>query len=245
MVDDPVHERERAHPRRLLAGIVDVAEVVFGAVALLLVGEGGAEVVLEVAAERRDPGESPAHPLLVPAELLKPADRLAHKRHVVAVEMRDGGVEVVGDERAGGTARVALVDVVSVAEHEVIDEQLRSSSKQLSERRCALVALEPVLLLDPDPGQLLPPPCQDRRPALCAPFPLGAAPAALQAIPHAFLSCNWSPCLLLTLTTALARPHHRNVTRWHEPGRDKGRDDDQGAGMAASRTPRGEIDRDT
>jgi len=52
VVHDPVLEREGAHSLSLRQGLVDVAEVVFGTVPLLLVGEGGTEVVLEIAAQR-------------------------------------------------------------------------------------------------------------------------------------------------------------------------------------------------
>src|SRR5204862_1163521 len=41
-------------------------------------------------------------------------------------------------------------------EHEVIDEELRASSEEISEGSCALVGLEAVLLVDSKPGQLLP-----------------------------------------------------------------------------------------
>jgi hypothetical protein len=42
----------------------------------------------------------------------------------------------------------------------VIDEQLRASCEQIGEGGCALVGLETLFLVDPDPGQLLPPPRQ-------------------------------------------------------------------------------------
>jgi hypothetical protein len=57
-------------------------------------------------------------------------DRLADQGHVVAVEVGDDPVEVVGDERAADAAGVALVDAVPGAEHEVIDEQLRATSNK-------------------------------------------------------------------------------------------------------------------
>jgi hypothetical protein len=41
-----------------------------------------------------------------------------------------------------------------------MDEQLRASFEQIGQRRRALVGLETVLLVDPDPGQLLPAPRQ-------------------------------------------------------------------------------------
>jgi len=39
----------------------------------------------------------------------------------------------------------------------VIDEKLRASSEEISERRFSFVGLEAVLLVDSNPGQLLPP----------------------------------------------------------------------------------------
>jgi hypothetical protein len=42
----------------------------------------------------------------------------------------------------------------------VVDEQLRPPTEQVGERRRALVGLEPVVLVDPDTGQLLPLPGQ-------------------------------------------------------------------------------------
>src|SRR5258708_22801068 len=67
----------------------------------------------------------------------------------------DGAVEAVGDRRAGRAP-----GSVAGPEHEVIDEQLRASCEEIGERRWALAGVEPVLLVDPDPGQLLPPPRQ-------------------------------------------------------------------------------------
>src|ERR671935_306150 len=51
VVDSAVLEREGAHALLLRLGLVDVLVVVVGAVFLLLFGEGGAEVVFEVAAK--------------------------------------------------------------------------------------------------------------------------------------------------------------------------------------------------
>ena len=52
MVHDPVLNREGAQPLSLGRGLVDVAEVVVGAAPLLLLREGGPEVVFEIGAER-------------------------------------------------------------------------------------------------------------------------------------------------------------------------------------------------
>jgi hypothetical protein len=69
--------------------------------------------------------------------------------------MDDGAIEAVRDRRA---ARTPCLEVRP--EHEVIDEQLRASSEEIGERRCAFVGLEAVFLVDSNPGQLLPLPRQ-------------------------------------------------------------------------------------
>src|SRR5438874_13619588 len=65
VVDGAVLQREDAHTFLLRLGLVDMLIVVYGAISLLLLGEGGAEVVPETARERRNPRESPAHLPLV------------------------------------------------------------------------------------------------------------------------------------------------------------------------------------
>src|SRR5450755_964173 len=178
VVDDAVLKRERAHagpfpPVRLpvrpddarcelvesgavLAGRrpeVRLAEVVLGGARLpLLPGDGGLEVVVEVAAGRGRPGEAPAHPLPVGLQSVERGPRHRAERDIVIREVDDGAVEAVRDRRAGRAPCRVLG-----AEHEVIDEQLRASLEEIGERRCALVGVEAVLLVDPDPGQLLPP----------------------------------------------------------------------------------------
>src|SRR5215213_8806271 len=72
----------------------------------------------------------------------------------MAVEVGPDAVEVVGDERAAGTPGILLVDVVAEAEHEVVDEQLRTAGEEVGQRLGSLFGLELVLLLDRDPGQL-------------------------------------------------------------------------------------------
>src|SRR5438552_688151 len=69
--------------------------------------------------------------------------------------MDDGAVEAVGDRRAGRTPCRVLG-----AEHEVVGEKLRAPAEEIGEGRRAVVGLEPVFLVDWDPGQLLPPPRQ-------------------------------------------------------------------------------------
>src|SRR5713226_5705280 len=70
-------------------------------------------------------------------------------------EVDDGAVEAVRDRRAGRTPCRVLG-----AEHEVVDEELRASPEQIGEGRRARVGREAVLLVNADPGQLLPPPRQ-------------------------------------------------------------------------------------
>jgi hypothetical protein len=66
-------------------------------------------------------------------------------------EVDNEAVEAVRDRRAGWTA----CRVVG-PKHEVIDEELRASSEEIGKGRGALVGLEAVLLVDANPGQLLP-----------------------------------------------------------------------------------------
>src|SRR5258708_2393667 len=181
VVDDAIRERERAHTRcfprirwpvrsngsrdrrlrwTLLADLrrpsVHRAEVVLDdSRLLLLLGVRRLEVVVEVAAERRRPREAPAHPLLVRLQLRERSPRHRAERDVVIGEVDDGAVEAVRDRRAGRTACRVLGP-----EHEVVDEELRTSSEEIGEGHCVLVGLEAVLLVDPDPGQFLPPPRQ-------------------------------------------------------------------------------------
>src|SRR5215207_5542328 len=60
-------------------------------------------------------------------------------------------VNGVGNRRVDRAARL-----VARAEHEVVDEQLRSSVEQLGEGPLAVVGIEAVVLLHPYPGQVAP-----------------------------------------------------------------------------------------
>ena len=176
-MDDAVLHRERAHPGRLAqerpdvdAGAravlgghavgaerldeahVAVGEVVLDDAAHLLLGERRVEVVVEVAVQRRRPRKRPAHPALVGRELVDRCARDRDERDVVVLEVRDRAVEAVGDRRA---RRAAGREVR--AEHEVVDEQLRAPAEEVGQGRRAVLGLEPVLLLDGDPGQRLAP----------------------------------------------------------------------------------------
>jgi hypothetical protein len=70
-------------------------------------------------------------------------------------QVDDKTVEAVRDRRAGGTARLVVGP-----EHEVIDEELRALPEEVRQRGAPLVGVEPILLVEADPRQLLPPPRQ-------------------------------------------------------------------------------------
>src|SRR5882672_8597172 len=129
--------------------------VVFDAFALLLLAKRNAEVEVEFAADRRRPGERPAHPPLVRLQLRERRPRHRRKRDVVIRQVHDEAVEPVGDRRAGCTPRRVVGP-----EHVVIDEELRASLEEFRQRGAPFVGLESVLLVDADPRQLLPSPRQ-------------------------------------------------------------------------------------
>src|SRR5215471_2914217 len=174
-VERPAHVlRRRPHGR--------LAEVVLeGARALLLLGEGDVEVVVEVAPGRGGPGEAPAHPPLVALQLLERSVRHCPEHHVVVGQVDGRAVEAVRDRRAGGAA----CGVVG-PEHEVVGEQLQASPEQIGERRLALVGLEDVLLVDPDPGQFPTP----QRQFVAAPGQLLLGLEQLQPCGKPFYSCS-------------------------------------------------------
>src|SRR5215216_2311945 len=178
VVDDSVLERERAYPRRLprigrRVGSAHGCElreptarafedrlrvhraiVVFDApLALLLLGDRHVEIEVEVAAERGRPWEAPAHAALVGLELVKRRAGDGPNRHVVVLEVDGRAVEPVRDRRTRRAARGVLGP-----EHEVVHEELSAPTEQIRKRRASFVDLEAVVLVDSDPGELLPPP---------------------------------------------------------------------------------------
>src|SRR5712691_10864773 len=79
-------------------------------------------------------------------------------RRLYACSLASGArdtVEPVRDRRAGRTPRRVVGP-----EHEVVDEELRAPSEEVCQRSARLVGLESILLVDPNPRQLLPPPRQ-------------------------------------------------------------------------------------
>jgi hypothetical protein len=72
----------------------------------------------------------------------------------------DDTIEVIGDQGASGASPALVGEPGSVAEHEVIDEELRAPSEEVRQRGAAFIGLESILLVDPNPRQLLPSPRQ-------------------------------------------------------------------------------------
>src|SRR5688572_3224032 len=73
----------------------------------------------------------------------------------MVLEVDGEAVEPVRDRGAGRTARLVVGP-----EHEVVDEELRAPSEQICQRGAPFIRLESVLLVDPNPRQLLTSPCQ-------------------------------------------------------------------------------------
>src|SRR5439155_820857 len=96
----------------------------------------------------------PYPPLVLP-QLGERRPRHRRKRDVVVRQVDDEAAEPVRDRRAGRTPRRVVGP-----EHEVVDEELRTPSEEVCQRGAPLVGLESILLVDPNPRQLLPPPRQ-------------------------------------------------------------------------------------
>src|ERR1051325_6984806 len=172
MVNDPVFERERAHARPLAhicrrvgsahgrEGSSSLARtfpwsfaliVVFdAALPLLFLGVPDAEIRIEIAAEGRRPRNSPAHSMLVRLKLRERRTRHRPEHHVMVGEMHPYAVEPVRNGRAGRTTRGVIG-----TEHEMVNEQLRTTAKKVCQRGAPFFSLEFILLVDSHPGQLL------------------------------------------------------------------------------------------
>src|SRR5262249_3547999 len=97
----------------------------------------------------------PAHPPLVRLQLRERRPRHRQQRDVVVGQVHDEAVERVRDRRTGCASRRVVGP-----EHEVVDEELRAPSEEVRQRGAPLVRLESILLIDPNPRQLLPSPRQ-------------------------------------------------------------------------------------
>src|SRR5207245_8545594 len=113
-------------------------------------------------------------------------------------QMHDDPVEAVRDRRAGRAA-----GGVVGPEHEVVDEELRAPSEEVRQRGAPLVRLESILLVDPQPRQLLPPPRQ----VVAAPRELLLGPRAARAGLRAtlYVSRFCASSLLLAVSCSPAR----------------------------------------
>src|SRR6266496_939199 len=177
VVNNAVLERERAHPRPLADVGVRVGaahgseltravgrrarrylrerflalEVVFDAFALFLLRERGAEVGIEIGAGRGRPGKGPAHSTLELLQLRQRRPRYRPEHHVMIGQVNCNPVESVRDRRARRTSRFVVGP-----EHEMVDEELRASSEEISEGRFSVVSLETVFFVDSHPRHFLP-----------------------------------------------------------------------------------------
>src|SRR5688500_9999500 len=95
--------------------------------------------------------------------------------------MDEDAVERVRDRRAGRTPRLEVGP-----EHEVVDDKLRPPAEQVFERSAPLFGLESVLLVNPNPGQLLPLPRQ----LVAAPRKLLLGLQQLEPRRTPFLTCS-------------------------------------------------------
>ena len=128
---------------------------------LLFWGEGDVVVEVEVAAVGGDPGEGPAHALFEGLDFGECAAGDGYVRDVVMLEVLACAVDMVGEEGAAGAAFFP-----SGAEHEVIDDELAASGKEIGEGYFTAGAVEDVGLGDFDPGE---------RAAFCAEGVTGAS----------------------------------------------------------------------
>ena len=184
MVDDAVLERERAHARPLarVRGRVGSAHgrepatgpspplcwparhcarrlapvVVFDASSRCC-SSVNETLKSELKSLPNEDAQGNVHPIrrLYACSFASGARDTAAKRDVVVRQVDDEAVEPVRDRRAGRTPRRVVGP-----EHEVVDEELRAPSEEVCQRGAPFVGLEAVLLVDPDPRQLLPPPRQ-------------------------------------------------------------------------------------
>jgi hypothetical protein len=90
----------------------------------------------------------PTHPLLIGLDLGQRATRHGGQGDVVMLQMGQGAVQMIGQER---TARTAGGPVG--AQHEMIDDQLAAAGEQIGQGLFAGRRIEDVIGRDLDPGQ--------------------------------------------------------------------------------------------
>src|SRR5262245_32066874 len=106
------------------------------------------EVVVEVAAERRDPEELPSHALAHRLDLLD--RRAGHGRiaHIVVLEVGQDAIHVVDLERAADALMLR-----ARRHHEMLYVELASALEEVRQRQLAVGAVETILLLHSNPGK--------------------------------------------------------------------------------------------
>src|SRR5271156_2098055 len=73
--------------------------IVLGSLALLFFGDPNIEIEIKVAAERRRPRESPAHPMFVRLQFRKRRARHRPEHHVMVGQVNGGAIEGVSNHR--------------------------------------------------------------------------------------------------------------------------------------------------
>src|SRR5207302_6137057 len=76
--------------------------------------------------------------------------RKTEQRHVAVAQVNERAVEAVGQAGAAGAGAERVVG----AEHDVVGKQLCAPVEKLGQGLLAVLGVELVLLLDPDPGQI-------------------------------------------------------------------------------------------
>ncbi|MNO57938.1 hypothetical protein D3C76_484860 [compost metagenome] len=140
---------EHAESGQFFLGAIGFFVVIGGLAGGDVFGAGGhTEVIVEITAFGRHPVEFPAH---APPERLEFSERcMGHRHHrdVMVRQVLVGPVDVVGQERATGTAFIP-----AFGEHEMVNDQLAAAIEQVGEFQFAIGSLEVVVLVDFHPGQ--------------------------------------------------------------------------------------------
>ena len=112
------------------------------------------KVVIEVAPIRRHPLESPAHAILKRFNLRQRRQRDRDECYVVVREVNVRAIDMVNKKRAAFATLLPIPD--RRTEHEMVDDQLTPSVKQVSKCFLAVRGIEDVVLLNLNPRQFAP-----------------------------------------------------------------------------------------
>src|SRR5581483_6052894 len=128
----------------------------------LLLSKRHAIVIIKIAAIRRYPFESPAHPFFERIDFPERRPRNGKKSNVALCQMNRAAIKVICSHRA---PRAALFPLRS--KHKVIHNQLAPSLKQVCQALTAIWSVKYIILLYAHPrqlsplaAQLIPQPCQ-------------------------------------------------------------------------------------